>query len=48
MRFKYSVETTMNNGDLIFRPFKVKLFADIYARRMHKQDDVKKVKIAFR
>lgn len=48
MGYKYEVETIMRNGDLVVRPFKVKLFADIYARRMYKQDNVKKVKIGFR
>lgn len=43
--FKYEVVTEFANGDIIVRPFKVNLFAEIHATRMRRKKGVEEVQI---
>lgn len=43
--FKYEVVTEFANGDIIVRPFKIGLFAEIHATRMRRKKGVEEVQI---
>lgn len=43
--FKYEVATKFNNGDWLVRPFKVGMFANVYANRMRRKKNVDEVTV---
>lgn len=45
MRFKYEVATKFQNGDWLVRPFKVGMFANVYANRMRRKKNVDEVTV---
>lgn len=45
MRFKYEVATKFKNGDWLVRPFKISLFANVYAKHMRRKKNVDEVSV---